>query len=245
MKVVSNHIEPLFEENYLAALDREKRLYSDEELLQLPSIAEQHPHYREWKLRKESADRLKKYLSALDRPLKILELGSGNGWLSHFLATIPGSELTGVDINLAEFIQAQRVFHQRPNLNFVHGDIQSPAIASQTFDCILFAASLQYFSSPRDIISYSLQKLNKNGELHILDTNFYKKEEIGPAKKRTAGYFNSLGVPELTGFYFHHSLDELDPFAYTILYQPSFFNRHILQYKNPFPWIRIKRKAGA
>ena len=86
MKVVSNHIEPVFEENYLAARDREKRLYSDEELLQLPSIAEQHPHYREWKLRKESADRLKKYLSALDRPLKILELGSGNGWLSHFLA---------------------------------------------------------------------------------------------------------------------------------------------------------------
>lgn len=243
MKPVAQDIDKGFEESYLAVRGKEKRVYSDKELLQLPEIAVGHPHYGEWKLRKESAERLKKYLAGKDRPLKILEVGSGNGWLSHFLSSIPGSEVTGVDINLSEFIQAQRVFHQRPNLLFVHGDIQSPEIANQTFDCIVFAACIQYFSSPKDLISFSLQKLKKNGEIHILDSNFYKRGAEVPAKKRTAGYFNSLGVPELTGFYFHHSIEELEPFSYDILYNPSFLNRHILQNKNPFPWIRIKRKA--
>ena len=243
MKSETRDIDKGFEESYIAVRGKERRMYSDEELLHLPDIAVEHPHYGEWKLRKESAERLKKYLAGKDRPLKILEVGSGNGWLSYFLSSIPNSNVTGVDINLTEIIQAQRVFHQRPNLRFVHGDIKSPEIANAAFDCIVFAACIQYFASPKDIISYALQQLKKEGEIHVLDSNFYKPGDIGPAQKRTAGYYNSLGVPRLTAYYFHHSFEELDPFSYDILYNPSFLNRHILQNKNPFPWIRIKRKT--
>src|SRR5579872_2058605 len=168
----------LFEKAYINTRSLEGRLYTDEDLMKLPDIAEYHTHYREWRLRKRSTQHLLHYLSAKKRSLEILEVGCGNGWLSHQLAEIRGSEVTGLDINFTELQQAARVFNDDPNLHFIHGDIRSAILGDRLFDCIVFAATIQYFPSLKKILHWSLTYLKPGGEIHILDSHLYRPEEI-------------------------------------------------------------------
>src|ERR1700753_951658 len=101
--------EILFEKKYIVIRSLENRLCTDEELSKLPEIAAEHPHRREWEMRRQSARRLVRYLSGRRKTQEILEIGCGNGWLTHHLAEIPGNEGPGMDINFTELQQGARV----------------------------------------------------------------------------------------------------------------------------------------
>jgi ubiquinone/menaquinone biosynthesis C-methylase UbiE len=234
-----------FEKSYIALREKERRVYSDRELLQLPEISEDHPHYNEWQIRKESSSRLVRYLARHESFKKILEAGCGNGWLSAQLASLNNKEVTGMDINLTELAQAERVFKDKTNLSFMHGDIQSLQKSKDRFDCIIFAACIQYFDSPKQVFGALLENLNVGGEIHIIDTHFYTASTQAAAQKRSEAYFTKMGFPELNKFYFHHLLEELQSFDYDKLYTPSLFRRYINLNKNPFPWFRIKKTKHA
>ncbi len=231
----------LFEKKYITIRGLENRLYSDDELLRLPDIESEHTHYKEWHLRKKSSQRLVRYLAARKKALDILEIGCGNGWFSHQLAEIPGSRVTGLDINFTELQQAARVFSDDPNLVFVHGDIRSGILQDRQFDSIVFAASLQYFASMKKIVYLSLSYLKPGGEIHILDSHFYRPEEIEIARRRTLSYYSSLGYPEMADFYYHHNNNDLRSFHYTIFYNPHSFRNRLMKTKTPFPWVRITK----
>lgn len=230
-----------FEKVYLQLREKEGRVYTDEEVAMLPDIAETHRHSGEWKMRKESSRRLVNYLEKKPKALKILEIGCGNGWLSHQLADIDKSMVIGADINFSEIQQAAKVFHNKSNLHFIYNDIASGVFEENHFDVIVFAASIQYFPSLTEIIRESLKLLKPGGEIHIIDSHFYQLSELGAAKQRSLLYFEAAGFPQMVNWYFHHSHDELEQFNYSILYDPnSLFNKFLLN-KNPFPWICIKK----
>ncbi len=229
-----------FEQLYTGLRKKEGRIYSDEELLYLPEIDQDHPLYDEWQIRKESYQRIKKYIEKNISPMKILEVGCGNGWLSHRLSSISGAEVTGIDINALEITQAQRVFSHHSHLNFLNSGIDT--IRNHQFDLVVFAASIHYFPSLDTIIEMALTKLKRTGEIHILDTPFYKPVELADAKKRSLEHFSQLEFPEMSGYYFHHTINELRSFDPELLYQPSFFQKQIKNNKNPFPWFRIKNQ---
>jgi ubiquinone/menaquinone biosynthesis C-methylase UbiE len=142
-----------FEQTYLALRLKERRMCSDSEVMFLPDITIDNPHYAEWQLRKESSARLIKYFEKKQKRFSLLEVGCGNGWLSHRLSSIAGCEVTGTDINLTELQQAERVFSNIPHLRFVYGCIESENLVAKKFDFIVFAASIQYFSSFSTIIT--------------------------------------------------------------------------------------------
>jgi ubiquinone/menaquinone biosynthesis C-methylase UbiE len=243
---IPERIKPdsVFEKNYIELRSKEQRIYSDEELLHLPLIAKNHPHYSEWQVRKRSCNRLLHHLQKKQPLQKILEVGCGNGWLAHQLATIPGSKVFATDINFTELQQAARVFSHIPNLQFMYCDIHSEILEQMQFDCIVLAACIQYFPSPTDTITYLLGRLKINGEIHILDSPFYKPEEIAMAKQRTNDYYKDLGFPGMADHYFHHPVTGLAAFNYEMLYQPSSLQHYLLQNKNPFPWLCIKHREG-
>jgi ubiquinone/menaquinone biosynthesis C-methylase UbiE len=233
-----------FEHNYIRLRQKEKRIYSDEEVANLPVVSIGHPHYAEWKSRQQSIKRLFNYLEKKERPLNILEIGCGNGWLSHQLSKLKRSQVTGSDINHTELEQASRVFVNKPNLKFIYYDILSGAGNDRRFDIIVFAASIQYFHSLSDTIRHGFQILNPGGEIHILDSPFYKPGEITFAERRTEEYYRKLGFPEMTDHYFHHSSEVLDIFYPRILYKPFPFPSFLKLYNNPFPWICIKNQGA-
>lgn len=232
-----------FEQQYLALREKEQRVYTDAQVMQLPLINTDHPHYAEWQIRRHSSEKLIKQLRKINRPLRILEVGCGNGWLSNKLAAIPNANVTGFDINSAELQQARRVFHQQKNLQFVSEDpVRRPRLTdTDTYDIIIFAASIQYFPSLHSIISDSLQHLAPLGSIHIIDSHFYKPDEIPAAKQRTAEHYNSLGFPGMSAHYFHHTLDTLKTFNVRILYNPDALWNKLRKKKAPFPWICIKK----
>jgi len=234
----SRPLDVLFEKKYITTRSLENRLYSDEEVMKLPQIAATHTHYKEWQYRRRSARRLVRYLAGKRRPLEVLDIGCGNGWLSHLLAEIPDSHVTGLDINFTELQQAARVFNDDPNLSFIHGDLRTMGL-DQQFDVILFASSMEYFPSLKKIIHRSLAYMKPGGEVHIMDTRLHRQGEVRAARLRTLAYYTSLGYPEMADFYFHHSSRDLRSFHHTILYNPNSLIARLLGSGGDLPWIRI------
>jgi len=241
---VPGHTRPLdilFEKKYITTRSLENRLYPDEEVMKLPDTSPGHTHYREWQMRKHSVRRLLRYLNGKKRALDVLEIGCGNGWLSHQLAEIPGTWVTGLDINFTELQQAARVFNDDPNLVFIHGDLRNGVLDGQLFDCIIFAASIEYFPSLKKMVHLTLNYLKPGGEVHIIDSPFYKPIDVERAKKMTQAYYTSLGYPEMADFYFHHSSRDLQSFHHFLLYNPHSFGNRLFGNKYGFPWVRITK----
>lgn len=150
--------------------DRCIRGFTDEEVAQLPNLPKTHPQYKHWRLRKKSCKRLMHHFALREKASSILEVGCGNGWLSHHLASIPGHRILGLDKDLQVLQQAARVFRHQSNLKFMCGDFYSGIIQGLTFDAIIFSASIQYFPSLKDVLTAALMQLKEGGEIHILDT---------------------------------------------------------------------------
>lgn len=239
--------EPLnnvFEKKYISVRQKENRIYTDNGVLELPEIDPNHPHYKEWIVRERTCIRLTKYLKAKHKPLEIMEIGCGNGWLCAQMSKISNTEVYGVDVNFTELAQAARVFENRANLHFIYGDIQSGLFLPSQLDIIVFAAAIQYFPSFKKIIDIALHHLNDEGEIHILDTLFYNSSEMAGARQRSEEYYASLGYPEMADHYFHHDKKELKQFHIRYLYDPNRLLNQLIRPNDIFPWICIRKSQN-
>jgi len=237
-----------FEQIYLKLRQYEHRVYSDEVVKELPFLLDGQllkisSIKKEWKIRSRSTKKLISYLKK--KPLhSILEVGSGNGWLSNRLAmAFPTTTILATDINESELLQGQRVFGAiHPNLKFELVDIFSDALHDHSFDCVIVAGSIQYFPDLRKAINTLLEMLNSKGEIHLLDSPFYSTLEINKAKRRSEVYFEECGCSEMKHYYHHHLWKDLENFNFGIAYDPhSSWNRLGQKINNdsPFPWVII------
>lgn len=231
-----------FEKLYTRLRRKEGRMYTDEEVALLPIIHNSHPLLNEWRIRKNSCRALLSYVKQRDNILNVLEVGCGNGWLSAKIAGAADVEVTGIDVNTPELEQARRVFKKIPGLHFINTTLQVDELKDKKFDMILFAASIQYFPSLREVVTLALEKLTLQGEIHIMDSPFYHQSEIELARQRSKEHFSRMGFPEMAGHYYHHSFTELDDFQYKILHHPHSWKNKLSIKKNPFYWITIKNR---
>lgn len=236
---MNNYEQPVFEQLYMQVRRKEKRIYDTEALTRLPETPANHIHKKEWLIRKASSDRFIRYLQKKEGHVRLLEVGCGNGWLSHRIAASLGAEVTGLDINRPELEEAREIWKDQDNLKFIFGDIRNGIFPAPGFDIILFAASIQYFPSLPEIIGSAKRLLNKDGEIHILDTKFYGESEISKAADRTRSYYHALGYPDMAALYHHHSWQSLQAFRYRLLFRPGAFMQRLRGNKNLFPWIMI------
>ena len=232
-----------FAQQYILLRNKEGRIYSDKEVAVLPEIDKEHKHYNEWQVRKDTSGRLIKYLFSKKKALEILEVGCGNGWLTAKLSGIPLSRLIGIDINGEELNQAKRVFSQIENLEFFNCSFQDEMFSDRKFDIIVFAASVQYFSSLKKVLNESLERLKPGGEIHIIDSHLYRQNETNAASLRSNEYYRAIGFPEMSDQYFHHSLEDLKLFNHDVLYDPNSIINKLKKNKNPFYWVSIRHNA--
>lgn len=241
---ILSEIQNDFESIYLKVRDKEKRVYSDEELGNLPFASDANPYKKEWKLRTKSFQRFKKYLQTKKENLNILDLGCGNGWFCGQTSKSFNHNFDCVDVNLTELKQGRRVFDS-DNINFICADIFMSEFSNSSYDIVIVNAAVQYFLSIKKLLNKLLSLINASGEIHIIDSPFYLEYEVKNARKRTADYYNSIGFPEMTKNYFHHSWDELSEFNCKILYNPNtvkkIFRKLFLINDSPFPWLKITR----
>jgi len=236
-----------FEEIYLLLREKENRLYSENLIKNLPEIPKDHPLQSEWLVRKTSLDLLVGYLVGQNAAKRILEVGCGNGWLSNRLAQKLPAEICGVDVNEFELKQAAAVFAGQ-NLSFVYASAWNLVFPPAAFDVIILASSVQYFPDLTNLLEKLLEFNTLDGEIHILDSPFYRSvQQSEAAQRRSRDHFNALGFPQMADHYFHHTFNSLINFNFSLLYNPTslsaYFQRKIMHAPlSPFPWIRIKRK---
>lgn len=234
-------------ETYLLVRQREGWLLADATVARLPAIDRHDRHAAEWRLRAESCRRLVAHLLVQRRPLRIVEAGCGNGWLSHRLAAIPGSDVTGFDINTRELEQARRVFAGAQNLRFVEHDIEAAVLPVDAPDVIVAASVLQYLPRPAPVIARWMLTLAPGGSVHLIDSPLYEHSALASAQSRSERHYAALGVPQMSRDYHHHSWSVLDGVDYDVLHDPrsssSRWRRRLRRPVPPFPWIRIAKDA--
>ncbi len=182
------------------------------------------------------------YVQKSNDKLNLLDIGCGNGWFSANVAKQTPLNVYALDINKTELEQAARVFELN-NLNFIYGNIFENILDESVFDIITLNSSIQYFDNLNTLIKRLFFFLKDKGEIHIIDSPVYNRNELAGAKERTARYYISLGFPEMAKHYHHHTFDELDGFNYNIIYKPKSFPGKIKKFlrvnDSPFPWIKI------
>jgi SAM-dependent methyltransferase len=235
----------VFEEKYFRLRLKEGRIHPDSVVAKLPATDSDHVYAREWNARRASLLLIANYLNRKSIST-VLEIGCGNGWLSHRLASTIPANVTGLDCNEIELTQAARVFNKK-NLSFVYGDIFSCPLRPGRIDTIILASSLQYFNDFSLITKRCLELLSATGELHIFDTPVYKdKIAAEAAAERSRRYFSDLGMEEMSNMYFHHLRENFETHNADLLFDPgscaSFFKRHLFRKQLPaFPWFRIRK----
>ncbi len=233
-------------ELYLRVREKEGRLYADEVVRNLPEVPTNHPLKQEWQRRAESMRRLMHHVERQQRPMRILELGCGNGWLSHRLATLREVRVWGMDRLSSELAQAARVFGDSRTA-FLAGDIWRAPFEAAAFDIAIIASAIQYFPDLRALVDRLCELVGPKGEVHIIDSPLYDEDDVELAQERTRAYYAALGFPEMASHYFHHTYAEMKQFSPQWLYRPDSFqarvSRSLGSATSPFPWLCIRREA--
>jgi len=232
-----------FESIYLNVRDKEKRIYFDNELLNLPFPSNNNPHKKEWNLRAKSYNRFKEYLRQKKENLNILDLGCGNGWFCGKLSNSFNQNFYCVDVNLAELKQGRRNFASE-KINFIYADIFTAEFLNSFFDIIIMNAAVQYFRDLKPLLTRLISLSTEIGEIHILDSPIYSEDEAVKAKQRTRDYYSSMDFPKMSDRYHHHTWNEFNGISYKVLYNPlSVINKfkNVVRSDSPFPWIKITK----
>jgi SAM-dependent methyltransferase len=128
-------------------------------------------------------NRILKPLARLHRrPLKILDLGAGNGWMSYCLA-LQGHLPVAVDLVINDLDGLGAAIHYRTQLRSLFPRIQAELdrlpLASSRFDVAIFNASFHYSEDYQRTLAEAVRCTRPGGSVVIADTPWYEEEDSG------------------------------------------------------------------
>lgn len=177
-----------FATEYARHREAEGRTYSDGELLALPYLRH-GPLARQWRVRARSFDAfmrraLRPLAARLGRPLVLLDLGAGNGWLS-YRATIEGHRAIALDIrsDAVDGLGAASLFERLSGgrMMRITASFASVPMADASVDIAVFNASLHYALDLPACLAEAARLVRSGGLIAILDSPFYAHDEDGLA----------------------------------------------------------------
>jgi ubiquinone/menaquinone biosynthesis C-methylase UbiE len=100
----------------------------------------------------------------------VLELGSGKGFNSIFLARkLPEIRFSGIDITDKHLVIANRKSRNIENLKFTYGDFQKSNYDDASFDLIFELESICHADDSRQVLSEIFRILKKGGQFVLYD----------------------------------------------------------------------------
>jgi SAM-dependent methyltransferase len=119
-----------------------------------------------------------------ERPLRILDLGAGNGWLCHRAALL-GHLAVAVDVRLDDVdgLLAGAPYASRLPGMFgrVAASFEELPVRPRSFDAAVFDASLHYASRLGAALAAAAKAVAPGGRVAILDSPFYRDARDGTA----------------------------------------------------------------
>jgi len=165
---------------------------------ELPRVARSDPQQAVWRIRQESFRHLcSRVLARLGRrPLRVLDLGAGNGWLSHRL-TLLGNVCVAVDWldDLDDGLGAAR--HYPTTFTRLQADFERLPLVGGQFDAVIFNASLHYAANPTATLRNAANALVDDGALVVMDSPVFVSDTDGQRMlaERQRGFTDRIGKP--------------------------------------------------
>jgi SAM-dependent methyltransferase len=125
---------------------------------------------------------LQKYaLPAIWRgPVRVLDLGAGNGWLSHRIASF-GHHVVAVDQQDDEADGLGVCRHYPVSFVAVQADYDALPFAPGQFDLAVFEGSLHYAPDPHATLEEAWRMLVPGGAIAVMDSPMFEREHDGRA----------------------------------------------------------------
>jgi SAM-dependent methyltransferase len=158
------------------------------ELLALPYLTE-GPTAPQWRIRSRTYDAFAaRVLASLareaGRPLRLLDLGAGNGWLC-YRASLLGHVATAVDVreDAVDGLGAAAGYdaHLPRPFGRVAASFDDLPVADGAYDVAVFNAALHYAFDLAATLREAARVVRRGGRLVILDSPFYRRARDGEA----------------------------------------------------------------
>ena len=151
----------------------------------LPNVAPDDPQRAVWQMRTRHLQVfIRSVLAPLERrvgaPLKILDLGAGNGWLSNRLS-LRGHCLAAVDINLDALDGLGAAGCYEFAFLAIQAEFERLPFAPGQADLVVFNGALHYSRDYAASLAEALRMLKPDGLLAVLDTPVYRETAGGAA----------------------------------------------------------------
>jgi SAM-dependent methyltransferase len=121
---------------------------------------------------------LTKLQDPLERSLKILDLGAGNGWLSNRLAT-QGDRVIAVDLSIDEQDGLGAWRHYEHSFTPVQAEFNHLPVMDRFADAVIFNASFHYSENYEGTLREALRVLSTKGTIVIMDSPVYRRSISG------------------------------------------------------------------
>jgi SAM-dependent methyltransferase len=146
----------------------------------LPDVPKLDPHAGEWAIRRESLNHLlaRRPFNGSHRRLRVLDLGAGNGWLSHRLAAL-GHQVVALDQldDEADGLGACR--HYPVSFAAVQADFDRLPFEPGQFDLTLFNGSLHYSPDPLSTLREAARVMAPGGAVAVVDSPMFARDRDG------------------------------------------------------------------
>ncbi len=136
-----------------------------------------------WRIRAQSYQCLERCIvgpMSRTAALRIVDVGAGNGWLSHRLAC-SGHRIAAVDVNVDERdgLGALARYAEPGSILTIQAGFDRLPFADSDADMLIFNGSIHYSTALRDTFSEALRVLRPSGSLVVMDTPYYHREHDG------------------------------------------------------------------
>lgn len=155
----------------------------------------------EWEIRARSFTTLvQRVIAPLERerarPLHILDLGAGNGWLSYQLAR-RGHYLAAVDLALNPVDGLGAHVYYDGSFVPIQAEFDALPFAGGQADLAVFNASFHYTPEYERTLKEAFRVVNVAGQVVVVDTAVYHEESSGRqmVREREADYRRRFGFP--------------------------------------------------
>ncbi len=138
-----------------------------------------------WRIRAQSYRALhrrilRRMVRAHGPELRIVDLGAGNGWLSHRLANA-GHRVAALDVNTddRDGLGALARYAEPGTILSIEAGFEHLPVADDEADLLIFNGSFHYSADYRATLSEALRVLRLGGRIVLMDTPYYQRDDDG------------------------------------------------------------------
>jgi ubiquinone/menaquinone biosynthesis C-methylase UbiE len=159
----------------------------------LPHVDRCDPQRNIWRFRERSFERLLTLIGN-GRPLKILDVGAGNGWLANQL-TRRGNTVAALDLADDSRDGLGARVHYATDFETYQAEFDRMPFGAAQFDVVIFNAALHYADALSVTLRGARRVMRSDGSIIVMDSPFYSRSSSGSAMvaEREASFARKYG----------------------------------------------------